>query len=315
MSSSNQAPPKKSRGRQKVNMVKMSNESNLQVTFSKRRAGLFKKASELCTLCGVEAAIVVFSPADKAFCFGHPNVQTVIDRFEPKFPQIQSLANNNARSQLIIDAHRNSTIRELNLELTQIEGLMRAEKRRAEELDLMRKSGQVQGWFLVPSDGFDFASLRMLKESIMNFKKDLDVKMQNHMFTLVNPPTNFTSPPPGFKLGNPGGGIDGNLASCAPTFAHNNARLSLGSNDFNHYDNNSYHGAIGLRDNIGLIGPPKHGTMNYGSIDHQALIGPNLMSGNNIFPSDPYQRASGKITTALGSSQVFNNMPFDPRLL
>ncbi|GER49134.1 MADS-box transcription factor [Striga asiatica] len=296
-------------------MVKMSNESNLQVTFSKRRAGLFKKASELCTLCGVEAAIVVFSPADKAFCFGHPNVQTVIDKFEPKFPQIQSLPNNNARSQLIIDAHRNSTIRELNLELTQVEGLMRAEKRRAEELDLMRKSGQVQGWFLAPSDDFDFASLRTLKESIMNFKKNLDAKMQNDMFTLANPPPNFsTFPPPRIKLGNPGGGIDGNLATCAPTFAQNNARLSLGSNDFNPYDNYSYHGAIGLSDNIGMIGAPKPGTMNYGSIDHQALIGPNLMSGNNIFPSDPYQSASEKVTTALGSSQVFNNMPFDPRL-
>ncbi|KAJ0010209.1 hypothetical protein Pint_33607 [Pistacia integerrima] len=56
---------RKSKGRQKVEMVKMPNESNLQVTFSKRRSGLFKKASELCTLCGAEVALVVFSPGKK----------------------------------------------------------------------------------------------------------------------------------------------------------------------------------------------------------------------------------------------------------
>ncbi|KAG5610743.1 hypothetical protein H5410_022024 [Solanum commersonii] len=39
-----------SKGRQRVDMVKMKNARNLQVTFSKHRAGLLKKASELCTL-------------------------------------------------------------------------------------------------------------------------------------------------------------------------------------------------------------------------------------------------------------------------
>lgn len=71
---------KKSKGRQKVEMVKMPNESNLQVTFSKRRTGLFKKASELCTLCGADIAIIVFSPGKKVFSFGHPCVETIVDR-------------------------------------------------------------------------------------------------------------------------------------------------------------------------------------------------------------------------------------------
>ncbi|KAH1228055.1 Agamous-like MADS-box protein AGL62 [Glycine max] len=43
---------KKTKGRQKIEMKKMRNESNLRVTFSKRRTGVFKKASELATLCG-----------------------------------------------------------------------------------------------------------------------------------------------------------------------------------------------------------------------------------------------------------------------
>lgn len=72
---------KKNNGRRKVEMVKMKNESNLQVTFSKRRAGLFKKANELCTLCGIDIALIVFSPGGKVFSFGHPNLDLLLDRY------------------------------------------------------------------------------------------------------------------------------------------------------------------------------------------------------------------------------------------
>lgn len=105
---------RKSKGRQKVAMVKMPNESNLQVTFSKRRSGLFKKASELCTLCGVEVAIIVFSPGKKVFSFGHPGVETVVERFITRSPpQISP-------TMQLIEAHRNASVRELNLQLTQV---------------------------------------------------------------------------------------------------------------------------------------------------------------------------------------------------
>lgn len=52
-----------------------------QVTFSKRRTGLFKKASELATLCNAELGIVVFSPGGKPFSYGKPNLDSVAERF------------------------------------------------------------------------------------------------------------------------------------------------------------------------------------------------------------------------------------------
>ncbi|KAH0682823.1 hypothetical protein KY290_021412 [Solanum tuberosum] len=71
-----------SKGRQRVEMVKIMKASNLGLTFSKCRAGLFKKASELCTLCGVEIVIVIFSSDGKnVFSFGHPSVDTLVERF------------------------------------------------------------------------------------------------------------------------------------------------------------------------------------------------------------------------------------------
>ncbi|XWS40352.1 hypothetical protein CRYUN_Cryun18bG0133700 [Craigia yunnanensis] len=72
---------KATRGRQKIQIKKLEDESSRQVTFSKRRNGLFKKASELCVLCGVNIGIIVFSPKGKPFCFGHPNVDAILDRY------------------------------------------------------------------------------------------------------------------------------------------------------------------------------------------------------------------------------------------
>ncbi|KAL0922113.1 hypothetical protein M5K25_006075 [Dendrobium thyrsiflorum] len=72
---------KQSKGRQKIEIKPIKKEEARQVCFSKRRNGLFKKASELSTLCGAEICVVVFSPAGKAFSFGHPSVDVVAHRF------------------------------------------------------------------------------------------------------------------------------------------------------------------------------------------------------------------------------------------
>ena len=48
-------------------MKKIDNRAARQVTFSKRRRGLFKKAQELSTLCDAEIALIVFSSTGKLF--------------------------------------------------------------------------------------------------------------------------------------------------------------------------------------------------------------------------------------------------------
>jgi hypothetical protein len=70
-------------GRQKIEIRPIEREGARQVCFSKRRSGLFKKANELAILCGVEVAAVVFSRAGNAFSFGHPSVESIIERFDP----------------------------------------------------------------------------------------------------------------------------------------------------------------------------------------------------------------------------------------
>lgn len=72
---------KPSQGRKKIEIKKIEKQSSRQVTFSKRRVGLFKKASELCILSGASVAIVIQSSGKRVFSFGHPDVDAVIDRY------------------------------------------------------------------------------------------------------------------------------------------------------------------------------------------------------------------------------------------
>ncbi|KDP37620.1 hypothetical protein JCGZ_06963 [Jatropha curcas] len=155
------------RGRQKVEMVKMPNESNLQVTFSKRRSGLFKKASELCTLCGVEISIIVFSPGKKVFSFGHPSVETVIERFIARNPPQSS------PTLQLIQAHRNASVRELNVQLTQVLNQLDFEKKKGEELSQNRNDNKKEYWWEGPIEELDFTQLKQLKMSLEELKKNV----------------------------------------------------------------------------------------------------------------------------------------------
>ncbi|CAA3031872.1 MADS-box SVP-like [Olea europaea subsp. europaea] len=53
--------------REKIQIKKIDNLTARQVTFSKRRRGVCKKAQELSTLCDAEVALIVFSATGKLF--------------------------------------------------------------------------------------------------------------------------------------------------------------------------------------------------------------------------------------------------------
>lgn len=58
-------------GRGKIEIKKIENANTRQVTFSKRRVGLLKKAKELAILCDAEVAVIVFSSTGKLFEFSN----------------------------------------------------------------------------------------------------------------------------------------------------------------------------------------------------------------------------------------------------
>lgn len=58
---------KQEMGRGRVQLRRIENKISRQVTFSKRRSGLLKKAHEISVLCDAEVALIVFSTKGKLF--------------------------------------------------------------------------------------------------------------------------------------------------------------------------------------------------------------------------------------------------------
>ncbi|CAA2998924.1 MADS-box SVP-like [Olea europaea subsp. europaea] len=67
--------------RQKIQIKKIDNLTARQVTFSKRRKGLLKKAQELSTLCDAEIALIIFSATGKLFDYSSSSVRKLIERY------------------------------------------------------------------------------------------------------------------------------------------------------------------------------------------------------------------------------------------
>ncbi|XP_022143898.1 MADS-box protein SOC1 [Momordica charantia] len=67
--------------RGKTQMRLIENATSRQVTFSKRRNGLMKKAFELSVLCDAEVALIIFSPRGKLYEFASSSMQATIERY------------------------------------------------------------------------------------------------------------------------------------------------------------------------------------------------------------------------------------------
>ncbi|KAJ9679170.1 hypothetical protein PVL29_021181 [Vitis rotundifolia] len=68
-------------GRGRVVLQRIENKINRQVTFSKRRNGLLKKAYELSVLCDAEVCLIIFSSRGKLFEFGSSGMTKTIERY------------------------------------------------------------------------------------------------------------------------------------------------------------------------------------------------------------------------------------------
>ncbi|XP_042953801.1 agamous-like MADS-box protein AGL19 isoform X3 [Carya illinoinensis] len=70
--------------RGKTQMKRIENAASRQVTFSKRRNGLLKKAFELSVLCDAEVALIVFSQSEKLYEFSSSGVSKTIERYQKR---------------------------------------------------------------------------------------------------------------------------------------------------------------------------------------------------------------------------------------
>ncbi|URE04018.1 MADS-box transcription factor [Musa troglodytarum] len=72
---------RRSMGRGKIAIRRIDNSTSRQVTFSKRRKGLLKKAKELAILCDAEVGVVVFSATGRVYDYASTSMKSVMERY------------------------------------------------------------------------------------------------------------------------------------------------------------------------------------------------------------------------------------------
>ncbi|KAG6519728.1 hypothetical protein ZIOFF_023235 [Zingiber officinale] len=71
-------------GRGKIEIKRIENSTNRQVTFSKRRNGIIKKAREISILCEAQVSVVIFSSSGKMseYCSPSTTLPKVLERYQ-----------------------------------------------------------------------------------------------------------------------------------------------------------------------------------------------------------------------------------------
>ncbi|KAI9123401.1 hypothetical protein K1719_004701 [Acacia pycnantha] len=172
-------------GRKKIEIKEIDKDSNKQVTFSKRRTGLFKKASELCVLCNAQIAIIVFSPADKAFCFGQPNVEAVLRRYqttEDRRGEEPVRAASEAGSSV-------SSYEELNRQHEEAVRALEMEKQQMEEIENVATVWDRGNWWDEPIGEMDLDQLEQYVMAMHELRRKVAEKADDFMrVAIMQPP-------------------------------------------------------------------------------------------------------------------------------
>ncbi|KAI3826509.1 hypothetical protein L1987_00557 [Smallanthus sonchifolius] len=171
---------KTTKGRKKIEIKKIEETNSRQVTFSKRRTGLFKKASELCVLTGAQVAILVSSPGGRVFSFGHPNVDALVDRYLKSHNNNQdptTVTGSSAAGAAAAANHYSPPppplllplpTKEFNKHYVEVSRELEVEKKRRE---MIPASSRGRPWFDEPTDGLPVEELEQYLWSLGELKK------------------------------------------------------------------------------------------------------------------------------------------------
>lgn len=177
---------KNTKGRQKIEMKKIEDEAHRLVSFSKRRSGIYKKASELRILCGVEVAFFVFSPSGKPYTFATSSIHSVMDMFINR-PLPPSNDTNH-----LLEARQSFRINELRNQYNALVARLEAGKEQVVTLKRMTRARQVKGWWEENIDELSLSELEQMEKSIGDCQKEISPHV-NDLNTSVSPSSMFRS--------------------------------------------------------------------------------------------------------------------------
>nr|BAF46766.1 DNA-binding protein [Ipomoea nil] len=132
--------------RDKIQIRKIDNVTARQVTFSKRRRGLFKKAEELSVLCDADVALIVFSSSAKLFHYSNSSMREILEKRNLHSKNLQKMGlQPSVELQLVENSNHSRSSKEI-AEKTQRLRQMRVEELQElsiEELQQLERSLQI----------------------------------------------------------------------------------------------------------------------------------------------------------------------------
>ncbi|GMN43305.1 hypothetical protein TIFTF001_012516 [Ficus carica] len=178
------ADQRKTKGKQKIEMRMIEKEEDRITTFSKRKSGIYKKATELATLCGADVGFVIFSSKDKPFSFAEPSMESIENRLimdienPPPKLNLSTISDDHP----LLRAHRHLNQEELNKYHTELASSLEAEKKNRKAIDNLVENSTMKnmcekGWWETPVGNLSYEELLQTNESL----EDLHKKLCNHI--------------------------------------------------------------------------------------------------------------------------------------
>ncbi|XP_061762273.1 myocyte enhancer factor 2cb isoform X7 [Nerophis ophidion] len=139
-------------GRKKIQITRIMDERNRQVTFTKRKFGLMKKAYELSVLCDCEIALIIFNSTNKLFQYASTDMDKVLLKYTEYNEPHESRTNSDIVEALNKKENKGGESPELESSLILTPRTEEKYKQINEEFDLMIKSHKIPA---MPPSNYD----------------------------------------------------------------------------------------------------------------------------------------------------------------
>ncbi|XP_051975890.1 myocyte-specific enhancer factor 2C-like isoform X4 [Xyrauchen texanus] len=141
-------------GRKKIQITRIMDERNRQVTFTKRKFGLMKKAYELSVLCDCEIALIIFNSTNKLFQYASTDMDKVLLKYTEYNEPHESRTNSDIVEALSKKENKGGESLELESAITLTPCTEEKYKQINEEFDLMIKTQKISA---VPPSNYDMS--------------------------------------------------------------------------------------------------------------------------------------------------------------
>ncbi|XP_050008366.1 myocyte-specific enhancer factor 2C isoform X2 [Alexandromys fortis] len=211
-------------GRKKIQITRIMDERNRQVTFTKRKFGLMKKAYELSVLCDCEIALIIFNSTNKLFQYASTDMDKVLLKYTEYNEPHESRTNSEIVEALNKKENKGCESPDPDSSYALTPRTEEKYKKINEEFDNMIKSHKIPA---VPPPNFEMpVSIPVSSHNSLVYSNPVSSLGNPNLLPLAHPSLQRNSMSPGVthrppSAGNTGGLMGGDLTSGAGTSAGN----------------------------------------------------------------------------------------------